>query len=181
MWYPATITVAATAEPVTVPEAKRQCHVTYADEDDHFADLISAARNHVEKYCGVRFSPQTVEMKCDRWADMACLPEGPVQSVTSVKYTDTDGVEQTLPTTVYETRADGLEARVALKYGQVWPATQLGSRITVTAEVGTVAVPPAVKYAMLAWISEAYDSRGVAVGENTELFDALLSNYRRFA
>lgn len=181
MWYPATITVAATSEPVTVPEAKRQCRVTFDDDDDYFSDLIKAARNHVEKYCGVRFATQTVEFKCDRWCDFAYLPEGPVQSITAVTYIDTAGVEQTLSTDAYELRADGLEARVALRFGQTWPTQQLGSRITVTAVVGTPDVPPAVKYAMLTWIDEAYENRGVAVWENSALFDALLSNHRRFA
>lgn len=181
MWYPATITVAAAAEPVTVAEAKRQCIVSHDDDNEYFADLIKTARNHVEEYCGVRFATQTVTLKCDRWSDFDYLPEGPIQSVTSVTYIDTAGAEATLSTDVYELRTDGIVASIAKKYGQVWPSTQIGSRIVVTAVVGHEAAPPAVKHAMLAWIDQAYNNRGIAVDENTALFDALLSNHRRFA
>lgn len=181
MWYPATVTSAAGAEPVTVAEAKTQCRVLHSDEDGLFGDLIETARNHVEKYCGVRFTTQTVAIKCDDWCDLAYLPEGPVQSVSSISYVDTDGATQTLSTDVYEVRAEGIEARIVLKYNQTWPTIQSGSRITVTAVVGHATAPPAVKYAMLAWITDAYDNRGVSVEENTHLFDALLANHRRYA
>ena len=109
MWYPATVTVAATAEPVSLVEAKRHVHAEdFADEDPQLGMLIASARAHVEKYCNVRLATQTVTIKCDGFCDMARLPIAPVQSVTSITYIDTAGAPQTLSTDVYELWADDL-------------------------------------------------------------------------
>lgn len=182
MWYPATVTVAATAEPVTRAQAKDQCRIDWADDDGFLDRAITTARNHVEKYCGVRFASQTVTVKCDCFEDMARLPEAPVSSVTSISYVDTDGNSQTLASSVYELRADDLEAAIVLKYNQSWPSIQLGSRITVVAVVGYAAAPPAASHAMLALVGYFNENRD-SVGEASEtvdmMVDSLLCNHRR--
>lgn len=186
MWYPATITVAATAEPVSDSEAKAQATIDFTDDNALVTRLIAAARAHVEKYCGVRFASQTVSVSCDRFADMCRFPEAPATSITSIKYIDVDGAEQTLPTSVYELRADGFEPSVALKYGQAWPAMRPGSRITVVAVVGYTAAPDDVKHAMLLLMAHWYASReavniGTIVTTVPMGVDALLCNHRRNA
>lgn len=181
MWYPSKVTTPATNEPVSLDEAKRRLRVTFDDDDDDIDLMISSARDHAEKYCNTRFAEQTVEMKCDGFCDFVRLPEAPVKSITTVSYVDTAGASQAVPETVYELRNDGLEASIALKYGEQWPPIQMGSRIVVTAIVGYAAPPPAVKHAILLHLGDAYENR-----ENTELpewtaFDALLCNFRRGA
>lgn len=178
MWYPPKVTTPPT-EPVLVSEAKRQCNVLHDDDDGLFAALISAARDHVERYCGTPLATQTVEVKCDAFCDLRRLSVAPAQSVTSISYVDTAGDEQTLPEPSFEERFDGLEAAVVPAYGQHWPATQPGSRITLTAVVGYEAIPPAIKHAMLLWIAEAYLNRENAETPEWMVFDALLTNYRR--
>lgn len=181
MWYPTKITVAATSEPLTTAEVKRRLHVDFADDDADIDLLIQSARDHGQKYCNVRFASQTVELKCDGFCDFARLPEAPVASVSSISYVDTDGATQTLATSVYELRADDLDAAIVTKYGQQWPAIQIGSRITVTAVVGYSAAPAAVKHAMLLWIADAYENRENAKIEDWTALDALLCNFRRGA
>lgn len=178
MWYPATVTVAATAEPVTLVEAKRQCRVDHDDDNTQIEFLIESARAHAEKYTNTRLATQTVTVKCDSFCDMARLPLAPVQSVSSVTYVDVDGVTQTLSTDVYETRTDGLESSITLKYGQSWPAIRNKSRITVTAVVGYETPPPDVRHAMLLFISETFNQRANAKVEDWTALDALLSNHR---
>lgn len=180
MWYPALVTVAATAEPVSLVEAKRHVHAEdFTDDDDELGLLIAAARNHVEKYCNTRFSSQTIAVKCDCFGDMVRLSEAPVQSVTSVSYTDTAGSTQILADTIYELRSDGLESSIALKFGQSWPAIQPKSRITLTAVVGHSVVPPAVKHAILLFLAGGYEMRENAAAAAWTTFDCLLSNFRR--
>lgn len=195
MWYPAKITTPAAAEPVTLIEAKEHCRVIERDgdgnvlpfeDDDLIERLIATARDHVERYCGVRFASQTVEIACDRFADFVRLPEAPVLSITKVAYVDTAGTTQTLDAAIYELRPDGLEPSIALKYGQQWPTVRLGSRITVTAVVGYGDVPQAVKHAMLMLIGAWYANReqvlvGVSVSDlpMSASVDALLCNHRR--
>lgn len=186
MWYPATITVPAATEPVSIAEARLQCSIE-TDEtefDDLLNRLIAAARGHVESYCATRFASQTVAVKCDAFADMARLAEAPVNSVTSIVYVDTAGADQTLLTDVYELRSDGLEASIVLKYGQAWPSIRPGSRITLTAVVGTASVPAAVKHAMLMLLAHWTKTReAVVTGEaaiETPIGVAdLLCNHRR--
>jgi uncharacterized phiE125 gp8 family phage protein len=186
MWYPATITTPAAGEPVSDAEAK--AHLVVIDDDDAtlVTRLVKAARTHTEKYCGVRLAEQTISVACDRFADMCRFPEAPMKSVTSIKYIDTDGIEQTLPTSVYQPRPDGLEPSISLKYNQSWPATQPKSRITVEAIVGYEAAPEDVKHAMLLLIGHFYANReAVNVGTIVTTvplgFDSLLVNDRRNA
>lgn len=182
MWYPALVTVAATAEPVSLVEAKRHVHAEdFVDDDSQISMLVASARNHVEKYCNTRFATQTITVKCDCFGDMARPSEAPVQSVTSIVYIDTDGVTQTLATSVYELRADGLESAISLKYGQTWPTIQPNSRITLTAVVGYAEVPPAVKHAILLFLAGGYEMRENSAAAVWTTFDCLLSNFRRGA
>jgi len=179
MWYAASITTPAASEPVTVSEVKAQCRIDTSDDDTLLSRLISGARDYVERYCNCRFASQTVTVKCDSFSDMARFVEAPVTSITSIKYYDTDGNEQTLSTDVYELRSDGMESAIALKYGQVWPTAQAGTRITVVAVVGFTTVPPAVKDAILLLVSDRYENRQSTQIDDFSTVDALLSNYRR--
>lgn len=192
MWYPASVTVAATGAPVSIDEVKLRLRIDAADDSDDVALMIAGATGYAEKYCNTRLATQNVAMKCDRFGDFGYLPEAPVQSVTSITYLDANGDTQTLADTVYELRADGLEAAIVLRYGQQWPATQQGSRIIVTAVVGYAAAPDPVKNAILLLIGGTYATRepadlpagarpvpGAMWVAGWSTVDSLLANYRR--
>ncbi len=185
MWYAPTITVAAVAEPITLAEAKDQCHVDGSADDTRLTALIKAARAYVESYTGCAIIARTITVKCDGFTDFAAFPIVPLASVSSVSYVDSAGATQTLSTDVYEVRSDGLTASLVLKNGQSWPATQTGARITVTAIVGDSAAGEAVKHAMLLLIEQWYDHRsGISDKPMTEMphaVTALLCNYRAYA
>lgn len=173
MWLPVKVTTPPATEPVTPEAAKRQLNVLHNDDDNYIGELIEAARDHVEKYCGAYIGSQTVEAQATNWADMSRVPALPLDDA-SIVYTATDGTATTLPTAVYEVRGDGL----VLKYGQQWPAMQSGSLITVTATCGFAECPPAVRHAMLLWIADAYENRETGEQMPSTTFDALLANYR---
>jgi uncharacterized phiE125 gp8 family phage protein len=179
MWYPAKVTDPASTEPVTLEEAKRRLRIDFTDDDTDIELMLASARDHVEKYCNVLFAEQTVELKCDCWADLARLPVAPLMSVTGIAYIDTAGVGQTVAVDVYEARLDGLEPSIVLAYGKQWPVIRAGSRITVTAVAGYEDAPAAVKRAILLYIAGAYETRENSAEEDWSAFDALLSNYRR--
>lgn len=52
------------------------------------------------------------------------IPLPPLQSVTSIKYLDTDGVQQTLDPATYIVH-DGVPAHIVLATGAAWPSTSL--------------------------------------------------------
>jgi len=181
MWYPATVTVAASAEPVTIEQAREWCHVEAGDSDHDGAlnALIAGGRSHVEGYTSTRLASQTVAVKCDSFADMERLPEAPVTSVSSITYVDADGATQTLSADVYEVRADGFETAIVLKYAQAWPSMQPGSRITMTAVVGYASVPAAVLLALRMFIADGFAQRENAAVNGRSIIDDLLANHRR--
>ncbi len=179
MWYPAVITTPPAAEPVTLTDAKAHVVIDHDDDDTLISRLIASSRSHVEAYCNTIVAEQIVDVCCDRFGELARLPVAPVQEIETIKYVDADGAEQALPETIYELRAEGLEAAIVLKAGQRWPTIRSGSRITVSALVGYEDVPPAIQHAMLLWIANAYATRGSAPSEGFTAFDALLCNFRR--
>lgn len=178
MWYPSTVTVAPTVEPVTLDEVKAQCRVDASDENALLTRLIKAARSHVEKYCNAQWAEQTLACQCDSFADFARLPDGPLKSVQTIEYVDPAGDAQVVDGAVYEARKDGLEPSIALKPGQSWPTIRSGSRVTLTAVFGGD-VPDAVKHAILVFIDAAYHARENPARENWTVMDVLLCNHRR--
>jgi uncharacterized phiE125 gp8 family phage protein len=178
MWYPSTVSVAPTVEPVTLDQAKQQCRVDATDDDALLGRLIKAARAHAEEYCNARWAEQTIVSQCDSFADFARLKEGPLKSVTSISYVDSAGGTQTLDEAVYEPRRDGLEPSIVLKPGQAWPRIRHSSRITLTAIYGGQ-VPESIQHGMLIWIEDSYLNRENAGQPAWTVFDSLLCNHRR--
>lgn len=125
---------AATVEPVTKAQAKAHLRLeTGFTTDDELLDrLIGAARRHGEMKTGAAFVESTWERKLDKFPSVtphnprAAIELGrhPVLLVGSVKYTDTDGNEQTLVAgTDFEVVIEGTLAtgKVAPAYGASWP------------------------------------------------------------
>lgn len=182
MW--SIISVATPTEPVTIAEARRQCNML-ADEcefDLQLMRLIGAARQHVEKVCGLYFGARAAVLSCDGFSDFCRLPVAPVSSVTSIAYVDTAGSDQTIPNMSYELRGDdelGAEPAIMPVYGTRWPQIRQGSRILVTLNAGFTVAPAPVVHAMLLWIGDAFASRETAAAGAWTNLDSLLCNHRR--
>lgn len=178
------VSVAAPAEPVTLEQARRQCNLLSAETefDDKLALLIAASRRHVEKVCGLYFGSRAVVLTCDAFDDLCRLPVAPVTSIASIAYVDTAGAVQTVAGANYEMTAhdeDGIEPAVVAAYGVSWPATQAGSKITVTLTAGFAETPAPVHHAMLLWIGDAFATREPVGAAGWSTIDSLLCNYRR--
>lgn len=186
MWYAPTVITPAASEPVTVAEAVVNLNMAVGENDPKVEAAIAAARAVVEARTGTRLMEQTVAVKCDGWDDMARLEVAPIKSVSSIVYVDTAGADQTLSTDAWELRADGdtLDPSIVLKYGQHWPATRTGSRITLTAAVGYTVLPTDLKHAVKMLVELLYDqSSGINIGNIVNALphnvDSLLANHRR--
>jgi uncharacterized phiE125 gp8 family phage protein len=94
---------------------------TNTTEDPELVRAIETARREVEKR-GRALITQTWRALYDSFPVVEVeLPKPPLQSVSSVKYIDDDGVEQTLATTEYEVDTSGVRGRVYLAYEGEWP------------------------------------------------------------
>lgn len=127
-------TSAPAAEPVTAAEAKLQCHIAGSDYDTELAIYIQAAREDCEEFTGRSLITQTWTMELDEWPnnpEMSGLdryaifvPRPPVASVTSVKYYDTNGTQQTLTVDDDYRVHIGDVTRITPAYGTSWPSVR---------------------------------------------------------
>lgn len=123
--YGVTTVTAAAVEPVTLQEAKKQVGVGEVDyHDDQLTRLITSARQLVEELTDRTFITSTFDFKFDRWPlglQPIFIPQPPLQTITSIKYFDTSGVEQTLGTSTYKVLAERDPGEIRLKTQQSWP------------------------------------------------------------
>jgi len=160
------------SEPVTTAEAKAHLRVDVADDDTLIAGLIVAARQAFEEINGRSLFTTTWKLILDGWPDGETirLPRPPLQSVTSIAYTDTDGNVTVWDAANYEVETMRTPGRVYLAHNASWPTASLrpASPITLTyvsgwATVG--AIPQRYKAAILLLVGHLYENReSVVVG-----------------
>lgn len=95
-------------------------------EDDLLKDIIKSAWNHVEDITRRQLLSATWDYYLDEFPgdDYIKLPFGNLQSVTHIKYTDSDGDQTTMTVTtdyLVETNGEGI-GRIVLPYGETWPS-----------------------------------------------------------
>lgn len=164
-------------EALTVDEVKQHLRIDRTDEDQYLADLIKAARSDLDaregRLMGVAMITQTWELVLDAFpilADRHCygqidIPLRPLQSITSVKYDDVNGAEQTFPSTDYIVDTASWMGRVVLKPSKSWPGTSDGIqavRVRFVCGYGAAgtAVPYYLRQAMLVKVAHHYRHRG---------------------
>ena len=182
---------AATALAVDIDEAKAHLRVTESAEDDLIESMLWAAQDMAEQATGRALMTQTWELALDDWYYIIKLTSPPVQSITSITYTDDAGVVQTLAADQYTLMNDDFGcSRIVPAYGVTWPENRGDSgsiRVTfVAGYANAAAVPQAIK----AWIklqvsamhenreAEAYSSRAVSTTVKMSFVDRLLDKYR---
>jgi uncharacterized phiE125 gp8 family phage protein len=99
---------------------------TQAVDDTLLSSMITQAREYSEGMTWRRFITQTIDLYLDSFSDRIEIPYGNLQSVTHIKYLDTDGTENTLSTDDYivETNGDGKGA-IVKAYNVTYPTSEL--------------------------------------------------------
>lgn len=192
--------------PVSISDGKAHLRIdpSNTDDDDYVGLLIATATAVVDGpdgWLGRAIMPQTLELSLPaflrdwrRWdyerAEMwrvghGDLPCRPIQSITSVKYTDGSGVEQTLDPGLYTLVGSSLY----IVPGAVLPTIQIGPagvRIRYLAGYDDAAsVPAPIRHAILLMVGHLYQNReAVTDGRINQPFEmpfgleALLAPYR---
>lgn len=180
------ITVPA-SEPITLAQAKAHLRVTSNAEDELISSLIQDARDLCERETGRALMLQTWELSLNCFANEMRLYRVPVANITSVKYTDANGAEQTLASTEYVLdNASNSIARVVIAPDKSWPAIYNGiNNVRVRYVAGypnSDAVPGALKRWMKLQISHWFKNRESVIsngaGERSAFVDSLLNAYR---
>ncbi|MEM6493691.1 MAG: head-tail connector protein [Pseudomonadota bacterium] len=161
MWSePVTVTAPASL-PVSVADAKTFIRVDHDDEDALISTLIGAAVSRAEGTTGTRFVAQDVTIAADGWSDLDQLPIGPVRSVASIIYEDSDGVDQTLAAERYEVFGAGLSQGIRPVINDAFPddARCIEGSILVTMSVGYDSLPEGLIAALLLMVGDLYANR----------------------
>jgi len=162
------VETAPTAEPVSVAELKANLRLNDTTWDATVLPLlIEAARQAVENECNRALINTTFQQFYDEWPYSSEYPyielvRAPVASVSSIKYIDTDGDEQTWTASNYRVDMWSQPARVELAYAQSWPAIrQIVNSITIEYVAGygasSASVPDALRQAVLMLASDMFE------------------------
>lgn len=143
----------AESEALSLTDVKTQLRITNTDDDDSLRQFIASIRRRTENYLRKSLVTTTWEYKIDAFESEMLLPMGPIQSITSVQYVDSDGETQTLAASGYQFDRKG---RLKPSYDNDWPSTRdQYDAVTVTYKAGQTHagnVDPDIKLGMLLWI-----------------------------
>jgi len=187
---PEKLITAPVIEPLTLAEAKAHLRWTNNAEDGLIQFLIECARDLCEKETGRALLPQTWELSLHCFANEMRLQHVPAVNITSVKYTDENGAEQTLVNTHYvlDNASDSM-ARVVIAPNKSWPQIYNGInnvRILYVAGYATSdAVPKTLKQWMKLQIGHWFKNRESistnGPGSKLDYVDNLLNAYRIYS
>ena len=174
----------AESESLSLTDLKNHLRISGTDDDDSLRDDIAAVRRYIETYLGQTLVTTTWVLKLDSFLDEIELSMGPIQSITSVEYVDTDGVTQTFSNIQYDSNG-----RLKPSYNNVWPDTRdQYDAVTITYIAGATHagnVEQDIKHAMKMLIGDYQNNKedslvGVA---NTPLVNTaknILNMYRKW-
>jgi uncharacterized phiE125 gp8 family phage protein len=159
--------------PVSLEEVKLHLREDSSEQDELITIFIRAATEHAQTFTGRALVDQEWELTLDAFpASELRIPLAPLIAVTSIKYDDGIGDEQTLPTEAYrvDMRADEASWIVPVS---AWPATLSGiNAVRVRFRVGyemssdspdASTVPPEIKVAIMLMVGTMYEHRETVV------------------
>jgi uncharacterized phiE125 gp8 family phage protein len=159
------------------------------NEDDLIDDWIHAAREYGEDYTKLAFAPQTWELLLSDFPreDFIEWPKGPLTSIVSVKYKNSEGTETTLTeNTDYIVDLSTKPGKIFLPYCQSWPSfvPYPYNSVTIQAVCGYTGVAPYIlphklKQAMLVHIGFMNKHRDTEIPEKAMKAVHILYNVER--
>jgi uncharacterized phiE125 gp8 family phage protein len=158
---------APTEEPVSTETAKLHLRVDGTADDTLVAAYLKAARELGEGLARRAFVTQTLELVIDAWPSNGILklPRPPLQSVTSIKYLDSDEVEHTLSSANYVVDARSEPGRIMFKSTPSAALSESGAiAVRFVAGYGAASTVPAVfVQGVLLSVAHWYENREAAM------------------
>ena len=172
-----------TVDPVSVPvsliEAKRALDLGEEEDtelDAEIEDLILDAVEYVEERANRAICLQTWELTMDRFPRLIELWRPPVIAVSSIKYFDPAGAEQTVDSADYEVDTKSAPGRIRPVQDTFWPETEIRlNAVTVLFTAGyESSIPRVARLAVL------FALRALYTGCSPDESDAFISQINRF-
>jgi uncharacterized phiE125 gp8 family phage protein len=177
-----TVVTEPTDEPVTIEQVKDHLRIDIVDSDEEIDLMISEARAIAENYCRRSLATKTLCLTLDEFEPIIRLPSGPVQSIESIEYVDSDGATQTLAESVYRSDLAAEPARITPAWGESWPSTRcVTGAVTIEYVAGFTTLPTPIRRAILRLVLALYDQRheaGATAFSIPRSAEALLAPYR---
>jgi len=157
-------------EPITLAQAKVFLSVDGTDENDLITHIIKAARWSAETYLNKKLITTEMELYLDSLPEKIQVNYGPVQSITTVKYYDSDNSLQTLDSANYDTDTVSEPARITISSTGSYPSVYSRTNAVVIAYdtgYGDAAsdIPEDIISAIYLIIKHLYDNRdNVVIG-----------------
>jgi uncharacterized phiE125 gp8 family phage protein len=163
MSHQTVVTAKSTDLPVTVAEAKDHLRIVNGDLDGEVEAALLAAIEYCESTAGrsLRISHTLTQKFCQWPCDPVQFDRQPAKAISSVKYYDQDGVEQTLSSSNYRLQLSSLAAGY-LEWDDDFTRPTLDTRedaVTITYTAGytdIASVPAMAKYAIKLKLAELF-------------------------
>jgi len=190
-----TLFTGPTADPVSLADIRAHLRIDHTLDDEALLAYLNAARLELEGKDGWlnrAFITQTWDWRLDAFPCSASrdylaaydfvVPLPPLQSVTSIKYIDPAGTEQTLASTEYDVDAKSEPGRIRPAYGKTWPSIRyVPNAVTVRFiagyGAGTAAIPGPIRLALIGRTGDFYTNRDTQAPVPAWI-EALLASYR---
>ncbi len=170
--YTVNLITDATAEPITLADAKKHCNVLAAmtDDDTLIGGLITAARNAVEKEIQRPIGSHTYQLLLRYWPMKIEFPFPPLIDVTKITYRLYGGTVNTLldkgatppiASTVFTVDPLGDPGEMWVRPTELWPADILdqGFPIVITYTAGITVLPSGLLLAIKQLLATWYENR----------------------
>lgn len=190
-----TLVTAPTAEPVSIFDLKTQLRIDGALEDPYLLTCLHRAQAYLAEgsgWTGIACLTSTWDyaLDCFPWGaslrDRSIrLPLRPVQSVSSVKYIDEAGVQQTMSAADYVVYPNAVPPMIAPDYLTVWPTPRRQiEAVTVrfiAGWTGPAAMSANVRNALVLLAGHFYTHRDDGAPVPDDLLVSLLASERVYA
>ncbi|MFZ1792018.1 MAG: head-tail connector protein [Anaerolineae bacterium] len=167
---PTRLVTPPTLKPLSVAALKTHLRIDHADEDEYLAALIDVATQFVEERAWRALLTQTREIAMDEWPGgrEIELPFAPIQSVASVKYITSQGMEVIVAPENFALNAVCEPGRLVLQRGASWPNGELaatgGVRVQYVCGWDEASkIPPSLVHAVRIMCGHLYENREVAI------------------
>ena len=185
------VTTESAKMPVSLEDARLQLRLDDLAHDDSYVEMLVYAQcSYVENQYQVALLSKTIEEYHCAFPTLSDSPLwlriAPFQSVTSVKYIDSTGTEQTWSSGEYDAKIFKSGAFVVPKPTYSWPSDMAmrPDAVKVTYEAGYGAtpatIPQFVKLGILSRVGRAYTQREDPTTNNTSYSDVFLHPLYRF-
>ena len=123
--YGLTLITAPGAEPISTADAKTHLRITGSDDDTLVDRIVKKARQWCEAFTHRALIDQTWEMVMDGFpAGAILIAKPPLDSITSIKYVDTEGNTKTWTSTLYRVDTASEPGRVTPAWGETYPSVR---------------------------------------------------------